>query len=658
MKRKIAIVWAFVLAVVCAFSACGSRKSSAEKHRDTPYNERGEYTGGTHIFNVRERDNAYILKDGATEYKILVSAQAKKEELSAASEFMTLFAEATGVTLRMTTDASVDENAKYIAFGENALATKNGVNTTAAVKGNGYIIKTAGNSVFVKGGNSVGTLFGAYELLNQMFGYMCYAVDCHYIDTGVRNVKLCDYDIFDNPDIDQRLANYGVIYNDASLAHKLRFQPQYAEVYMNPLRAFHNTMGLKDGQSGNGEGTTAYLPPYKHEKDHPKWYANDGKQLCYTAHGDKAEFDAMVDATAEAMKPYIIAEPEKSIISVSQEDNYSWCGCDACTALKEKYNGADSAGNLIFVNAVAEKIEKWLDKEQNGRKVTVATFAYYKTEVPPARKNADGKWEPIDGAVVARDNVAVLYAPLALMEFNHSLEDEENRAVLDILDGWSACSKHIAVWNYQTHFQSYFMPYNTYAACQEQYKKYIDMGALWIFDQGQQNNGNSTHFSMFKIYLNSQWGWDINRDYNTLADNFFTHYFGKRDGAMRKLYEEVRTWLVHLDNEGLAGRCSDTADSAEYWPHRLVAGWLELVDEAYAEIEPLRQSDPEKYELYARHVKLESMMPRYMAISYHAGTYSSGTLETMRREFAADCGELNITHVREMGAISNLIGRW
>ena len=66
-------------------------------------------------------------------------------------------------------------DAKYISFGENAFADGSDVKVTSAVKGNGYIIKTAGNSVFVKGGQAIGTLFGAYELLNQMFDYMFYA---------------------------------------------------------------------------------------------------------------------------------------------------------------------------------------------------------------------------------------------------------------------------------------------------------------------------------------------------------------------------------------------------------------------------------------------------------------------------------------------------
>ena len=91
MKKR-SIILALVFALVFVFAACSdvSGGSSDGPHNDTAYNERSEYTGGVHRFNVSER-NSYILKDGATDYKVVVSASAKKDELSAASEFAKFF---------------------------------------------------------------------------------------------------------------------------------------------------------------------------------------------------------------------------------------------------------------------------------------------------------------------------------------------------------------------------------------------------------------------------------------------------------------------------------------------------------------------------------------------------------------------------------------
>ena len=128
---------------------------------------------------------------------------------------------------------------------------------------------------------------------------------------------------------------------------------------------------------------------------------------------------------------------------------------------------------------------------------------------------------------------------------------------------------------------------------------------------------------------------------------------------MRTFYEEMRAWLNYLDVEGiLGGRCTDTGDSSEYWPQQLVNQWLGYIDDAYSEIEPLKNTDPDTYKMLERHIRLESMMPRYMAIRYYIGSYSSSEQQKMKSEFAADCGDLGITKVREMGDISVLIGDW
>ncbi len=641
------------LASVCCFSACNVKKptssdSSNKKDEDlkeTEYNQMDDYLGGKHIFNVNTTSHD-LVKNGKTQYKIVISKTRTANISSAVSEFSNFFKEATGADITYVTDdtATYSEDAEYICLGENAYSESAGLEKPEDLKGNGYVIKTVGKSLFVLGGQDIGTLFGAYELLTQLFNYMCYSTDTYYIDTDVTDVKLPDCDIFDNPDIDQRLANYGVIYYDKTLAHKLRFQLQYDEVYLNPGRSFHNTL--------------EYLPPKDYTEHKAYWYNSATDQLCYTAHGNAEEYDALVNAMVDAIKPYVLAEPEKRIITITQEDNHSCCTCPTCKEIEEKY-GTIAATNVMFINSVAEKFEEWLNSECPGRDVTIATFAYHRYEQAPAVQNAMGEWEPIDENMVLRDNVTILYAPLSSMSFNHSIDDPANDTTKAILAGWAACSKHVAVWNYQTHFPNYFMPYDTFAVCQDQYKKYLSYGCTWMFDQGQHNNGNSTNFSMLKLYLNSQWGWDVNRDYNTLVDNFFENYYGVKDGAMRKFYEDLRTYLAYLDAEELlGGKTSETGVGASYWPLQLVQQWMGYVDEAYAEIEYLKDVDLDRYNKMHDHITLESLMPRYMLLSYYLSRFTSDEQAQMKESFKADCIKLNLTKLSESSDISKLIGTW
>ena len=78
-----------------------------------------------------------------------------------------------------------------------------------------------------------------------------------------------------------------------------------------------------------------------------------------------------------------------------------------------------------------------------------------------------------------------------------------------------------------------------------------------------------------------------------------------------------------------------------------VDSWLRLVDKAYASIEPLKTSDPEKYEVYKNHILLESMFPRYVLLQFHRPTFTSEQFIKEALQFKADCAELGISEVNE-----------
>ena len=123
---------------------------------------------------------------------------------------------------------------------------------------------------------------------------------------------------------------------------------------------------------------------------------------------------------------------------------------------------------------------------------------------------------------------------------------------------------------------------------------------------------------------------------------------------MRKFYEDMRAHMKYLDKAGL------TKDyfAAQNWPKELADRYLQYVEQAYKEIEKWKEEDQAYYRLLARHIKLESMTPRYWLLKYHSTKYTEDELRTMRREFAMDCRELNINRMEECRPIEELIGEW
>ena len=66
----------------------------------------------------------YLLYNGASEYQIVLAAEAHTYETLAANELQSLFEEATGVQFRIVSDSEVTEGDKFISIGETQFAKK------------------------------------------------------------------------------------------------------------------------------------------------------------------------------------------------------------------------------------------------------------------------------------------------------------------------------------------------------------------------------------------------------------------------------------------------------------------------------------------------------------------------------------------------------
>ena len=90
----------------------------------------------------------YIIKDGKTDYKILIPVKAEEDEISAANELQFFIKESTAVLLEIT-DKSTDD-VHYFSIGNTDLLKANGFKTDYSELGEqGFKIKTKGGNVFI-----------------------------------------------------------------------------------------------------------------------------------------------------------------------------------------------------------------------------------------------------------------------------------------------------------------------------------------------------------------------------------------------------------------------------------------------------------------------------------------------------------------------------
>lgn len=665
-------------AMLLSTAACGNNggNNTPAANADITIKEYGDFDG-LHIYNKTEIADKWLVKDGKTEYTLVIPDNSNARVTSdtsnarvalARSDFKDLFLQATGTSILSAKEENVTytEDGKYIFIGckqaEKTAGLELDSNLPAGKKINleGFRIRTVGNSIFVSAQNEKGALWGTYELLAQLFDYERYWVDYYEINTGVKNLPLYDFDVADNPDFETRIGPWGSVYTSSvsANANRMRFDLQHSDVYVGETR-FHNTL--------------EYLPPETYMAEYPEWYAQQSAepkaltnvfQLCYTAHGDAAKYQKMVDTMAEACEYQLQRDADKGtyypILTITQEDNTRYCTCAACEAGNSKYGGNISGNMWKFQLDVVRKVNAWLDENIPGRKdsLLICMFAYQTYQQAPAYADANGVWHPYGEELDATKdptvaNAAIFYA-VSTADYVRGLHrDQYNLKVHTAFDGWSVLTNNLGVWLYQTDFHDYMIPTDTFNY-QQNYKLALDYGAKWIFDQGQQGNQNSSGFNDYKLYLNSKLQWNVNQNVNELEKKYFDAMYGPASDIMMEYYSAIRAHMQTIPPRDIDGSLSSAAN----FPYRVVKSWLNYVDAAYSAIEGLKDTDPAYYQACYDHICAESITARYLLIVYHQSTISPEQLVKEKASFKEDVLRLNFTEYIQHKDINDLVKDW
>lgn len=212
-----------------------------------------------------------IVSDGKTEYKVVVSGNATKTEKYAVTEFSYFFKQATGLDIEVVGDEGITHNAnnRYISIGDNALYKSANLGLSD-IKKDRVIIKTKDKMVYLIGGGKDGTLYAVYHLLRDMFNYDFFFTDAYYIDRGVTDLSLKNYDYSSSPDFSYRLPDMGYLWDNYNTAKRLFFDDS----------AFSGLMVVGNDRCGvtyalAHHNSFIFLPKSVHFEKHKKWYSSD-----------------------------------------------------------------------------------------------------------------------------------------------------------------------------------------------------------------------------------------------------------------------------------------------------------------------------------------------------------------------------------------------
>ena len=654
MKKQskiFAALLALVLLIGCAGACAGGGQSEQQQINLAESAEYHPVEGTLHKVYVTPSDRTFITSAG-TEYKVVVGEES--EAAVAAAFIVTHLAEATGITLAYEQNPVWSQTSKYIVVGNDDLFTQAGLSMPEDDIGfTGYYIRTAGDSVFLATNGGEGYQLAAIRFLNEVIGYDMLAEDLVIYEKD--GATLPDMEITERPDFDYRV-----------MSEPIGSAAQYGMGYTNNgvMMAVNNCTWHNSFQ---------YLPPETYKDDYPEWYtentiqlgitsethgANLG-QLCYLAGGDEDSFKEMVDTAYAVLKETVDANPALSNIPFTQEDNYEWCTCDACTKYIAEHGGANVSTAIKFVNALAEKLEADLAEEGSDRRVIISFFAYRASKQSPTQQNSSGEYEPA-GGIHCHENVGVIIAPIEAT-FTHSFYETENESDAENIKSWAAVCDNIYIWLYQTNFDNYMYPLGTWDTCAEMYRFCKENNAVYMYSEGQWNTYSVSHFSKLKEYLDAKLFFDVNQSYTALVDKFFKYFYGSGGEYMKQFFEGVQSQYCYLETAYPAmvtGKYKESIAVAEYWPKKMLDGWLELVDKAYDAISRYDTDDSARYAAYREHVCIESMFPRYALCTLYSGSFSVNELQEMRSAFKEDSVALGMNYRDEQTQFTTVFNGW
>ncbi len=534
------------------------------------------------------------------------------------------------------------ENKKALSIGKTAKYSASGLNVdVSSLNGDGYAIKNVGDDIFVIAGDSaLAYVYAAQGLLHELIGYEAYAID-EIVYDGSDEIEYSPLDVVSVPDF-----RYRYMYNMNVTG------AEDPAGYKNILR----NNGVNFSPIGGGHTIFRFLPPETYYATHPEWYTSTDKatgQLCWS----NAE---MLDELSKAViKEYDNLPPTATHIMVAQNDGRDWCTCEACTASLNKY-GTNSAVVVKGINKLARDLKAHIASSSTpDRQAFVGTFAYTSTERPPVTRLADGTYAPVDDDVIMEDNTFVQVAPIDT-DYSRNFYDEKNVTYANNFRGWNAIAKNIIVWNYNTNFSNYFVPFMTYNVLADNYKFLKENGVVSIMEQGA-HNSKQIGFMELKNYISSKVAWNVNASVSDLTDEFFEAYYRDAAPFMKSYFDEYRAWYNVLEeketiiNGGIYAKYESVPDA---FPLPLVARWESYLDDAKISIAYLKDVDENRYNaLYAR-IDKENLFMNYVRLTWYAERYSESELTEMRASFKEKCELYDLARESELSALETLYASW
>lgn len=451
---------------------------------------------------VYQGDVVSFVDEGTSLFGIVIGAQADTTAQSAADILVDYVWRSTDVSLPRTSEASF---AKRIVISTTAEDIDGFAPVSAAALDQelgkeGFFIRVGREEVYIVGGYR-GVIYGVFEFLEQFLGCRWYAEECVVVPRHTKVELPVGKEIQQTPVFEYRETDWLSPRN-----------PEYcaANRINGNRRYIPEALGGNEGYTGGFCHTFAGMLPVElfWETDREIYAISNSsgertaEQLCLTN-------PRTIELMCEKIDSMMAANPNATLISLTQNDGGVYCVCPECKALDEA-EGSQSGTMISFVNAVADYTK---DKYPN---LKLDTFAYYYTRRPPK-------------TIVPLDNVAVRLCSYECC-FAHPLTAPDcprNVEFAQDIIAWSSICKNLYIWDYTTNYSHLNGPFPNFGVLQPNMQFFVEHNVIGVYEEGNyyafESNGE---FADLRSFLLARLMWDPYLDYDAEMNGFLKHYYG------------------------------------------------------------------------------------------------------------------------------------
>ena len=447
-------------------------------------------------------------------------------------------------------------------------------------------------------GNKRGAVYGVCELFEKYLG----------VDYLAANV--CSYD--ENPDISLPYIND---VQTPAFAFRQCFSPgDDDKMFVDWFRLEHhkdifvNDMWVHTFNK--------IMPSSVYGKEHPEYYSmirgrrqpGDHSQWCLT---NPEVFEVVCSQLEKIFKE----NPEGEIIAISQNDgNDTYCTCDECKKVYEE-EGAVSGAYVRFLNKLAERFP-------NKKFITLA---YLFTMDPPKH-------------VKPADNVYIMLCDIDTKREVPLTDNASGRHFVRAIEGWSAITENIFVWDYVMNFDNCVEPFPNFHILQDNIRLFKKHNAKMLFEQSNRSIG--TDMVELRTYILAKLMWNPEADTDSLTKHFLNEYYHEAAPYIYRYLNIMQGALLSSQKE-LWIYDSPITHKEGMFNHQLMKTYNKLFDDA-------ERAVADKPEVLDR-VLMARLPIQYteLEIARTENVADAGELKAKVRLFRERCEKFNVTTLNE-----------